>query len=822
MPAPAAPAPPRPGATRAVVPGAATRYRAAARASTRPAPGVRELYSEPVAGPSIGSYAIALLVIVATTVAVLAGGWIDGAQATILVGVVAVVEAILLAAAGLGRLGAALLALPLCAAVVVPTTIGLLPTSVSQAGWEHVWGEYALQAVAGLLSSGTGDYVQWAFVVGLGTLVWACGYWLGWMAFRERRGALAVVPALVVLSVNSLNAPNITLSSGPGSSVGLAETVALFAALLLIGMAQLGALAAGWRQRRVPSMPGVGARFITSMAVAATLVMVASLVVPPLSRVDLVNLFAGLGGPGSGAGTGGSGPAQIGFNPDVAPGGPLTSNPQPLFSYSTSQGGSSYLRVVTDDTFSNGDWQPGVNGQVMFNLAPGAAIPEDPTLAGGDRTPVSVSFHFQRAATGQSTLALYPGEPLSTNLDSVVAGWNPPCQPGVSPCVPYSAANPDLVSVASVTLTGTNRGTPQGLTTTGLQSTATAQQLEAAGTAYPTWVTQTDLQPLATARDSAEAQSQAAAILALAQQWVQGVPGDAYDQATAIENHLRGTPFVYTLTPPATPPGEWPVVHFLEQTHAGYCQYFADAMGAMLRSLGIPARLVSGFGPGTASSGGARSTTPNQYTVTTTDAHVWVEAYFPGYGWIPFEPTPASAFGAYVPFTRGGITPPPATATGTGQGSSRPQSSHTPAPQVGGGGQAGGGGGVAWRLVLPAGAGVVLVGAVLGLLWWRRPRSLAGAWRRLALAGRLSGVVRDPAETRAAFARRLAGALGDHGPPTLAAELQAVAAVSGKAEFAPGGLDAADRETWSRAWVGIARGVTAAWRRRVFRRPPAV
>ena len=69
-------------------------------------------------------------------------------------------------------------------------------------------------------------------------------------------------------------------------------------------------------------------------------------------------------------------------------------------------------------------------------------------------------------------------------------------------------------------------------------------------------------------------------------------------------------------------------------------------MGDMLRSLGIPTRLVNGYGPGTYDEKLGR------YVVKESDAHTWVEAYFPTYGWIPFEPTPDSV---YFPIPRGTV-----------------------------------------------------------------------------------------------------------------------------------------------------------------------
>ncbi|MGA8015673.1 MAG: transglutaminase-like domain-containing protein, partial [Candidatus Dormiibacterota bacterium] len=690
-----------------------------------------------MAPPGIGSYLLAVVLILATTGAILAGGWIGGAQATLLVGVVGVVEAILLGRAGIGRLGAVALGLPLCAAVVVPTTIGLLPASLSPSPWYHVVGEYVLQALVGLLSSGSSQFVVWAFMVGLGAVVWACGYWLGWVAFRERRGILAVLPVMVILAVNALNAPSITLSSGAGSSVGLSETLALFIALLVVGLAELGGLAAGWRWRRVPAMEGLRTRFTTSFVLASMLVVVLSLLLPPLTRTDIVNLFAGLGGRGaSGPGIGGSGPAQIGFSLNVVPGQALINNPKTVLRYYTSSGQPSYLQVATDDTFVDGNWLQGFEGQqVGIQVSAGQTFPETAAAVGADRSPVTVQISFTGAATGPSSLGLFPGEPESMAAPGVVTGQAATTISGTTPTTAAAASitspSPDsagyycvgnlcpdgatvtastgVVSIDAVNLSGTGR--PSSLQSVGLVSTATAAQLAAAGTAYPAWVTQLYDPPLVASKASAQSKAEAAIIENLAKQWVQGVPGDPYDQASAIEGQLRSAAFAYTLTPPATPQGEWPVDYFLQVSHEGYCQYFADAMGAMLRSLRIPARLVTGYGPGTTVAGAVTGSGQHVFTVTTSDAHVWVEAYFPGYGWVPFEPTPASTVGVYAPFPRGGATAPVVSSAASARAHPKQPGTPTPGAVSSGRGATGRATPAWWLLGFPA--GLVLL-AILG------------------------------------------------------------------------------------------------------------
>ena len=114
-----------------------------------------------------------------------------------------------------------------------------------------------------------------------------------------------------------------------------------------------------------------------------------------------------------------------------------------------------------------------------------------------------------------------------------------------------------------------------------------------------------------------------------------------YDKAVALEQYLS-THFGYTLQLPRTLPPD-PLANFLFERKTGHCEYFASSMAVMLRSLHIPSRMVTGF------HGGEFNDLTGQYVVRASDAHSWVEAYFPGSGWISFDPTPAGS----LP-TRGG------------------------------------------------------------------------------------------------------------------------------------------------------------------------
>lgn len=107
-----------------------------------------------------------------------------------------------------------------------------------------------------------------------------------------------------------------------------------------------------------------------------------------------------------------------------------------------------------------------------------------------------------------------------------------------------------------------------------------------------------------------------------------------YGAVTALVRWFRVSGgFRYTNRPSQTTVP--PLVGFVAQTRAGYCQQFAGAMALMLRYLGIPARVAVGF------SSGRYDAKHHRWVVTDHDAHAWVEAWFSGYGWLPFDPTPS-------------------------------------------------------------------------------------------------------------------------------------------------------------------------------------
>jgi transglutaminase-like putative cysteine protease len=679
-------------------------------------------------------------------------------------------------------------------AAIVPTTLAAMPAVPGQTVGA-IAGHYLRALFTGLASN-----QDWDFTVGLCAILFLCGYWLGWMVLREHRGVLAVIPIFSVLATNVVNAAN-------PNPIALPEVIAVVLAIGVVAAAYLGSLGDRWAASRITALDGLGWRFGSSVAAVAAVLTIVALVLPPVSTTDIsAKLFPhGLSFGSSSKGPGPTvvnGLSTIGFNDSVTLGGPLVSHPEPVMTYTVTPNATVYIRVANDTIYNKGSWSPETSTNdpdptstwttIQF---PEGLLPRDNSAADGgigkDQQTVSATLVLQANATGDESLVPFTGDPESVNLPGLAQGV-------IADPVANALLTVDEVVLDQDIVNGTT------LQTTAYVSTATQAELEAAGTAYPAWTKQfMDLPD--------DASHGAETIHTLAEQWTAGIT-DPYDQAIAIEEHLRNPGFFqYTLNPPQDRiPGMWPVVYFLTKSHKGYCQYFASAMGSMLRSLQIPTRLVSGYGPGVTRAESGRKGAREQQ-VSTSDAHSWVEAYFPGYGWIPFEPTPPSSQGDYQPFPRGqsaitGTATPPAVTprplpTAKVTIPTPVKTNIIPTPKSGGG--------IPAQVVIALavlGAIAVLFAAVL--LWFLLPRSLTGAWRRVETLGAISGVDRRRAETHRAFAARLARTRPEAEPA-----LRELASVTARAEFSASGASGTERAQALRMWRRVLFAATLRPRR---------
>ena len=158
---------------------------------------------------------------------------------------------------------------------------------------------------------------------------------------------------------------------------------------------------------------------------------------------------------------------------------------------------------------------------------------------------------------------------------------------------------------------------------TSLVSIATDDELREAGTEYESFLTDHYLQLPTTLPDR---------VGDLAERLTADAD-NPLDKALAIQDYLRGPEFTYSLDIEAPPIESDGVDWFLFESKVGYSDYFGSAMAVMLRSVGVPARIAAGYAPGEINEDGQR-------VIRDSDSHGWVQVYFPGYGWIDFEPTP--------------------------------------------------------------------------------------------------------------------------------------------------------------------------------------
>jgi hypothetical protein len=368
----------------------------------------------------------------------------------------------------------------------------------------------------------------------------------------------------------------------------------------------------------------------------------------------------------------------------------------------------------------------------------------------------TVDITMRRPPTGNEDILFYPGQIFKT--DRVTQATQVPLQSFMNTSL-WSVDR--LSSIKPASSSGTYRVTVGS-------SNATIDDLRAAGIQYPGW-----LQPFMSLPGGGRYRSPAAlsGIRDLALKTVREANAvTPYDQATAIENFLRSSTFTYTLQPPPTPEGQDPIDYFLRTSHKGYCEYFATAMGDMLRSLGIPTRLVNGYGPGT------YDASINGYYVRGEDAHTWVEVYFPTYGWIPFEPTKdtdnvyqsiqrASSGSSTGCFRENGCD-----ATAASDGSSAPPVAAPKNPRETDPGNLPGG----FSVRIPDAGTLTTVLAVLlavllllfaGIARYLRPRTVMGVWSRTLTLARFAGADPHPGETPRETSQRLRSSFPEASEP---------------------------------------------------------
>jgi hypothetical protein len=658
---------------------------------------------------------------------------------------------------------------------------------------DDVIGQRLLSVWWGRITDGSAGSDQSFYLVMISLLLWVTGGWLSWCVVRWRKPLLGLIPGAAAFATNLLN--------NPENQNGYTLAMLVLTLALLLWTNYTGSIA-GAHRANVKLTGDARWDFWESGLVAMAGLIVLAIMLPPLSTVDRTvdvenSLFSNwaqlqqrINHPGLfTAGRGGIG--TTGFTTEVKLSGPLVRTRDIVFTYTTPGGftGIRYFRGVDVTLTLGGEWRyPSSNGlhqMLQKNQVPTYAE-EYPKLALS-----VVDVTMRRPPAGNEDILFYPGQLFKSDRPTLA----------IQVPMPFIVQNSSLWTVdrLSSVQPGSSVGTYKVLVGS---STATMDDLRSAGTRYPDW-----LQSYTSLPGGGRYRSPAAlrTIHDLAAKVVKDANAvTPYDQAVAIEAYLRSDQFTYTLLPQPTPDGVDPIDYFLRVSHKGYCEYFATAMGDMLRSLGIPTRLVNGYGPGTYDGAAAA------FVVRSEDAHTWVEVYFPGYGWIPFEPTKDSD-GYYQTIQRGtsgsaclrdnGCDDPGAGSSGGASG--LPVVAPKNPKELADPGQLGGR--FAVRIpdatTLTTGLGVLVAIVLLlfvGVSRYLRPRTVMGVWTRMLALSQLAGAERRPGETPKELSHRLQRTFPEASDP-----VDTLASGFAVAAYAPPDVAATARSSVMESWSAL-------------------
>lgn len=453
-----------------------------------------------------------------------------------------------------------------------------------------------------------------------GILAWWALVWLAWWSLRKHRALVGLLPAAFLMAVNFhlSRQPRFSLAAGLGI------------ALLLVACSAYSKRRADWVRRKVDYPEDIALDWSGWAVLAALLLAVFTLLTPYVgtreglqvlsemleknrSRMSqrVEQAFGGINPPTALEGEGGGGIPYV-QPPDLADLGnrPPTGNttvfwvglddPAPL-PEELVQGSASmdapprhYWRSQIFTAYNGRGWESAPPGEVLADTPLPEAISVDLTVPGRYR--LTQTFEMEARHTG----ALFSvNQPVSVSPDTLLRS--------------LSGQDSHLVE-----------GYGQSYQVVSLATRVTIAELAAAGTNYPAEIVAAYLQLPA---------ELPARVTRLAQEIAAGAP-TPYQAAIRIQDYLRAN-YDYDLTIPAAPPNRDAVDTFLFDEPRGFCSQYASAMVVLLRSVGVPARVVAGYAMGD------YDFNRGMYRVPVSAAHAWVEVYFPGYGWVEFEPTAA-------------------------------------------------------------------------------------------------------------------------------------------------------------------------------------
>ncbi len=505
----------------------------------------------------------------------------------------------------------------LMAALLVPLIVGFVlePEAGSLGAWYRSTAEAAINAYLDLAwrnKALTQEYGHFLLVLGL--VVWATGMFAGYATFGRHRPMNAIVITGFVLLINM----SITIRD----QLGYLVVFSVAALLILVRLHELDERAA-WLRRRLGDPSGVTSLYVRGgtaflvFAVLGSLFLTATASSAPLADAwtdldqRLIDVSQGFqrflprGGPGTKI-------TGVSFGPQAAITGRWVTDTSAALRITLPAGDAEayYWRAVAYDQFD-------LNGWSMTDSVP---LDRGAEVAVLEETSEAVPSPDQRR------LLTFVVEPLEFHSSSI---FIPDAPQTVDRATRLTLVGPGEYFGALDSTGGSGPYTATALipipgekSPTGL----TENRLRAAGQDYPATVRRLYLS-VPTGAMGPDAQALLKTIRELAPL------NDPYDLARTTEQYLRSPAFVYTTDVSGIDCGDRSVVECFARFRQGYCQYYASTMAILLRSAGVPTRLVQGFLPGD------RDPRTGEEIVRFSNSHAWVEVYFPRYGWVPFDPT---------------------------------------------------------------------------------------------------------------------------------------------------------------------------------------
>jgi len=500
------------------------------------------------------------------------------------------------------------------AGIVAP---GAPPGTALTALSDSVYRFYHDLVIEGVRSSETS-----VFLLVLGAAMWTVAQLAAVNLFARHRGLAVVAMTGVAIFVQ--------LSVAAQDEYGYLVVFAV-AALVLLMRLNLLDQRVGWMRRGIGDQGAVttlytrsGATFIAltligalALTATASSAPLAGVLNQPAVRDQLVNLGEQLNTLVGGVVGNARGPNGL-FATSSTITGLWESSSTVVFTATTDTGQGYYWRGATYDTFDGTTWKQvdRTNAGDVAAGAPVLAASADGATSLVARATVKTTIHDVNL--GSSTLVA-PEDVVSVDQPTTVYTAGPGGGFDSAELTNALGAGDSYTATSLVVPQGDEKGAP------------TESQLAAAGTDYPATVAPY-LQYKGAVGDET---------IAVARSVASGLPAsqqDAFHIAKAIQAFFLdpANGFRYQTDVRGECPSGDIVDCFLVESHRmGYCEYFASSMVMMLRTLGIPARYVKGYLPGEQLADGS-------FQVEASAAHAWAQVYFPGYGWIRFDPTPGA------------------------------------------------------------------------------------------------------------------------------------------------------------------------------------